>query len=151
MLVLRNFRHLPPLLRVVSIVGVLLILASLALSTVLVFHIQPFFPQSDADASRLQLVSLNLGLLGLIGAMLLTNFNMRMRQLGGTPFPLDTWRSQMLALMVLTALPLCGLLLALVLSPALKTYGIAFGISVLGMWVALGGFFWMLLWRAPAR
>ena len=151
MLALRNFRQLPPFLRAVSVVGLLLILASLALSTVLVFHIQPFYPPSAADSSRIQLVSLNLGLVGLIGGMLLTNYNIRMRQLGGIPFPLGTWRSQAIALVVLTAAPLCGLILGLYIPPLTKAYGVAFGISVLGAWIALGGFFWMLLWRPPAR
>lgn len=143
----RNFRRLPPLLRVVSIVGVVFILGSLALSTVLVLHVQPFFPLSAVDTSRIQLVSINLGMLGVIGAMVITNYTMRFRQMGGTQFPLDTWKSQSIAILVMAALPLCGLVLALVIPPSLKVYGIAFGISILGGWLALGAFLWMLFWR----
>lgn len=144
---MRYFRHLPPLLRMASVVGLLLILASLALSTALLFHVQPFLPQAAVDTSRMQLVSMNLGLLGLVVVIVILNHNIRFRQLATAQFPLSNWQSQLLAIAVLWVLPLCALAVALFFPPSLRIYSIAFGISVFGAWMTLGAFFWLLLWR----
>ena len=130
-----------------SVVGILLIVTSLALATVLFFHVQPFFPQSAEDTSRAQLVSMNLGLLGLAIVIVITNHNLRFRQMEGAQFPLSNRQRQLLAIVALWALPLCALAVALFFPPSLKIYGIAFGITVFGAWVTLGVFFWLLLWR----
>lgn len=47
--------------------------------------------------------------------------------------------------MLTSALPLCDLALAIVISPATKAYNFAFGISILGALALLVGMFVMII------
>lgn len=131
---MRFIRHLPPPLRVVGILGFLCILASLVLSTAQVFHLHPFSLPTGVYSSRIQLVAMNLGLLGL--AVIFTLNAYRMRHVN-MRLPLATWQRQARTILFVAILPLVALTLALVIPPTLSIYGIAFGISVLAAVVTL--------------
>lgn len=142
---MRAIRRLPPLLRAVYGWGFLYILVSLALSTVLLFHIQPFSTLSEADTRRIQLISMGMGVLGLIDIIVVMTYNTRFHQPNRRSFPFDSWQRQALAIVLTSALPLCGLALAIVISPATKAYNFAFGISILGALALLVGMFVMII------
>ena len=115
---MRNIRHiprLPPLRRMVSIVGLLLPLASLVL---LMLEFLSRWP-SDSEFNRMLAIALNLTMLGVAGTFAVGTYSMRFRRPDGGPVPLDSWQSQLLrALLLAAALPLFALALAVVITPA---------------------------------
>jgi heme/copper-type cytochrome/quinol oxidase subunit 1 len=110
---MRYFRRLPPLLRVASILGLLFALASLALIAELGVSLVTSFPQSPADSNRVfGLVALNVGMLSGACSTAVNTYSMRFRRPDRGPFPLSSWQSQVRAIVLLAALPLCALALA---------------------------------------
>lgn len=148
---MRYYRRLPPFSREIWIVGLLLTVASLVLSTVLVFQIRPFYPLVSADATRMQLISMNLGMLGFACLVGTIGSTFRLRQWDRLPLPVVSWQSQMRTIMLLAALPLCTLTWALFVPPSLRVYGLAFGIDMLEGWVVLIALFVLIVKRLPAR
>ena len=127
---MRYFRHMSPISRVFGAVGLLLILASFALASASLFMSWMSYPHVAAGLSRADLVSMDLGLLGLAVIIVLNDRNIR-RALDRPPFSPSSWQSQIRIILLVAALPLCGLSLAILLPPSLSIYGLAFGISAL--------------------
>ncbi len=114
---MRYFRRLPPLLRVVSLLGLLCVLASLVLLvSVLVTSLRSFpsFSRSPLDDERRGIMALNLGLLGGACSVAVSAYTTRFRRPNRGPFPLNSWQSQVQAIALGAALPLCALAVALV-------------------------------------
>ena len=147
---MRYFRRLSLFSRVAGTLGFLLILASLALATVSLIAFWSSHPHVAADDSRIQLVSMNFGILGL-AVIAVLNANTIRRQLDRRPFSPASWQSQMRAIMLLAALPLCALTWALFVPPSFSVYGLAFGIDMLEAWVLLIALFVLIVRRLPAR
>ncbi len=105
---MRNFRRLPPLLRVVIILGLVLPLASLALLSRMLpaMLLTSAWP---ADSHRVFAMASSLCLLGLCCSLVVTTYSTRFRHPDQGPFPLDSWQSQVRALVLATVLPLGAL------------------------------------------
>jgi len=114
---MRYFRRLPPLLRVASILGLLFPLASIALLIDLLATSLPSFPDMPPDFLRMLFIAANLGMLSGAFSYTLSIYSVRFRRPGGGQYPLDSWQSQVRAIGLLSALPLCAIALAL-FSPA---------------------------------
>jgi hypothetical protein len=119
---MRYFRRLPPLLRVASILGLLFALGVIALSTEIVVSFVTSLPsffqspadinQSPAESNRVLGVAINLGMIGGACSTAVNTYSMRFRRPDRGPFPLSSWQSQVRAIVLLAALPLCALALA---------------------------------------
>jgi hypothetical protein len=111
---MRYFRRLPPLLRVASLLGLLFPLASLVLLIPLLVTSLPSFPNSPPDFGRRGIIALNLGMLGGACSIAVNAYSTRFRRPDRGPFPLNSWQSQVRAIVVVAVLPSCALALALV-------------------------------------
>jgi hypothetical protein len=126
-----NFRRLPPLLRGTSILGLLFPLGSLALLGPMLVTTLPYFPRLPADFDRVLGIALNLGLLGWACSAVVNTYSVRFRQSDRGPFPLSSWQSQVRALALVAALPLCALVLAIALPSASPASFFVAGITLL--------------------
>jgi hypothetical protein len=116
---MRSFRRLPPLLRVVSLLGLLFPLASLALLVpVLVTSLRSFpqvLPEVDREVvSREVVIALILGLLGMTCTFAVNTYSTRFRRPDRGPLALGSWQSRVRAIVLVVALLVFALALALV-------------------------------------
>ncbi len=129
---MRYFRRLPPLLRGASLLGLLFALASIAVIIESLISSLSSVPASwSADGERLLLVGLNLGLLSGACSLAVNSYSTRLRRPDRGPFSLDSWQSQVRAIALLSALPLCGSALALVIPPTSLAFVVVFPITLL--------------------
>jgi hypothetical protein len=110
----RNFRRLPPHLRVVSILGLLLSLVSLALLGSALIAKALSFPLALWDSDHIYLIGVNLSMLSLACTLVGNTYSVRFRHPDSGPFPLSSWQCQARTLALLAALPLCALALTTV-------------------------------------
>lgn len=133
---MRYYRRLPPLLRVASILGLLFALTALALFVALfvarIDAILESIPQDQLSDYRWSAIGLNLGLLSGACSTAVNRYATRFREPPPAPLPLDSRRSQLLAILLPAALPLCAILLASVIPPKSDWFGVVFGVSLLG-------------------
>ncbi len=144
---MRSFRRLPPLLRVASLLGLLFPVASLTLLVSWLVTSLPSFSRSPPEPDfGPGLFALNLGLLGGACSCVVTTYRTRFRRPDRGPFPLGSWQSQMRAIVLLAALPLCALALALFIPPTPPALFLVslldIAISLLGAMVLLAAFVW---------
>jgi hypothetical protein len=136
---MRYFRRLPPLLRVASIVGLLFVLTDLALLILLinsfVMDLLSSSPHASRGVSRVGAIALNLSLLSLACSIVVNSYSRRFRQPDRGPFPLGSWQSQVRAILLLSALPLCAITLALFIPPTFLAFGVVFLLSLLALFV----------------
>lgn len=139
MLVSRNFLRLPPLLRVVDIVALLLALAALPLLGIAVATNLPFLPSAHPvsldggiHGMHFLLLGANVALLSIACSQVVDIYGLRFRQPAGGPFPLSSWRSQLRVVALLGALPLGALMLLLILPPGFPAFYLLFAASLLG-------------------
>jgi hypothetical protein len=131
---------LPPLLRVLSIVGLLLPLASI----VLLQQETPSPLASDAEFIRMLAMVLNLTMFGVACSFAVHTYSTRFLRPDGGPVPLAAWQSQLQALLLAAALPLFALALAVVITPATEPrYTNVFLISILAAGVSYGANLWL--------
>lgn len=158
---MRYFRRMPPLLRVASILGVLFPLASMILLVPLLIRglstisqlmdrsTSTQVPQLPVDFFRMLVIGQNLSILGLACVFIISAYSMRFRRRDGGPFLLDSWQSQVRAIALLAALPLCAIILALVTTQTLPLtfvfIPLACAISVFAVLVILVASFWVLV------
>ena len=103
-----HFRRLPPFLRVIVIVALMLPLAALTLlwQTVPALLSITAWP---ANSQRVFAITSSLVLLGLSCSSVVATYNTLFRHPDQGPFPLDSWQSQVRALVLATFLPLGAL------------------------------------------
>jgi hypothetical protein len=137
----RPIPRLPPLLRMVNIVGLLLPLASLVLLLLEVLSRLP----SDSEFNRMLAIALNLTMLGVACSFAVDTYSVRIRRPDGGPVSLDAWPSQLLrALLLAAALPLFALALAVIITPAIHpNYTNVFLITILAACVSYGANLWL--------
>jgi hypothetical protein len=146
---MRDFRRLPSLLRVASILGLLFSIASLVLfvAMIVVFitsrrsSLQP-----PADSSRMDDIALNLGMLGGACVFAVNAYRTRFRQMDRRSYRLNSWQSQVRAIGALAMLPLCAIILAVVIPQDSLAYLLVFGVSMLAALALLGAYLWMSTW-----
>jgi hypothetical protein len=132
---MRDFRPLPPLLRVARILGLLVPLAGFVAPIALV--LTKLFPQWTNDVVRVMVIALNLGLLSGACSLALRTYSTRFRQPDRGPFPLASWQSQVRAIVLAAAPTICALVLAVVISPTARAFEIVFPLSIIGAGVFL--------------
>jgi hypothetical protein len=135
--VMRSFRRLPPLLRVASLLGLLFYLTTLALLTDSCIMFLSSFPHAYQDSSPMFIIALNLLWLGSACVFAVNGYSTRFHRSDRGPFPLDSWQSQVRAIALLSALPLCGIVLALVIPPTSLAFVVVFPISLLAAVVVI--------------
>jgi hypothetical protein len=86
-------------------------------------------------------IALNLGMLGMACSIVVQTYSTRFRWLDAGLFLLDSWQSQLRALLMVTVLPLCALVLAVVTLPTQPT--VVFPISLLAGFVVVSALYWM--------
>jgi hypothetical protein len=127
---LHKFRRLPPLLRVMAIIGLLLPLATIVLLTPILVTAQATAAW-PAAYTRVQAIAASLGMLGLCCTLVVASYRMRFRCSGRGPFRLDSWPHQLRTLLLLAALPLCVLAWAVLIPPTQPGFGNVFLIQML--------------------
>jgi hypothetical protein len=127
---MRYFRHLPPLLRVVSILGWLFFLAAIALSGFAFVTNLSSYPQS---LIRVQAIAINLLRLGVACISAVDIYSTRFRQPDRRPSPLSSWPSQLWFIAVVAALSICSLVLAVVSLPTAGSFAFVFPIWMLAL------------------
>jgi uncharacterized membrane protein YbhN (UPF0104 family) len=129
---MRDFRRLPSHLRVVSLLGLLCLLAS----SLLFSHLFATFLSSlSGDSWRVLLMAVNLLIFGWTSLTVARNYRARIPQSDGGPFPLSSWQHQVWAIVLWTALPVCALALATFIPPTAAAFGIIFPATMLAMGV----------------
>lgn len=122
----RYFWRLPLHLRVLGIVGIiggLLPVASLLWLVPIVITSWSSPAGLPSPVYRVMALALNLAMLGLACILVVRIYCLRFRQPDDEKtFPLSSWQSQLRAITLLGALPLCGLVVALILPPVLAGY-----------------------------
>jgi len=112
---MRYFRRLPPLLRVVSIMGLLFFLTAVALLILVinssVMDLLSSSPHAFRDTFRLLGIGISLALLAQVCFFAVIGYSTRFRRTNRGPFPLDSWQSQVRFILLVSALPLCALAL----------------------------------------
>ncbi|MGZ3668052.1 MAG: hypothetical protein ACXVDA_26615, partial [Ktedonobacterales bacterium] len=102
------------------------------------------------DASRLEVIAVNLGSLCLVCAFAARFYSTRILQPDGRPLPLKSWQSLMWAIAPVAALPICAIVLAVVIPPASDAFEIVFPISIIGAVVLLVAYLSMRFRRRAA-
>ena len=130
-----GFLRLPPVLRVASLLRPLLPLGLFATFAPMVTE-AAWWPGSEvAHAIRLEVIALNLGVLGLGCVGIVHVYNSRFRQPDRERFPLESWQSQVRTMLALAAIPVCALVLALAIPPTASAFQFVFPVSLIGIFV----------------
>ncbi len=144
---MRDFRRLPPLLRVASILGLLFSLAPIAAIMVVLIASLSSSPQSGVYATRVAVIVGNLGVLSGACSVAVQTYSTRFRQPDRGPLPLASWQSRMRAIFLAAALPICALALAVFIPPTQSAFEIVFPVSIIGAVVLLAASLWMNIGR----
>ena len=141
---MRHFRRLPPFLRAVSILGLLLPIAALALWIPAMITKIPSMalsvPLALWGSDRILGVVLNLITLSGACTFVISTYSARFRQPDRTPVLLNSWQSQARTLALLAALPLCALVLILVIPTDSLAFLLALALSTLAVFMPLVAF-----------
>jgi hypothetical protein len=136
----RYFWRMPLHLRVIGIVGVLLGIASLAC----LVWLAPLLPvawsspsQLPSDFFRVLATALSAIMLGLACVIAVRIYCLRFREPHRKSFPLSSWQSQLRAVAVMGAVPLVGLVVALVLPSVPGTLPLELGITAVAAVVTI--------------
>ncbi len=142
---MRYFHRLPPLLRVVSILGLLFPVTTIVLLGSLLVARLLYFPQAPVDVNRVLGIVLNLNTLGGTCSLVVHIYSMRFRHPDSGSFPLSTWQSQAQTLALLASLPLCALVLTLVIPSDLPAYFLVIALTtLLAAIVVLVAYLWTI-------
>ncbi len=132
-----SFRRLPPVMRMASLLRPLFPLGLFAASAFLVTAGQWSSSRMGVYAVLVAVIAANLSLLGLACSLVVGAYNVRFRQPDRKTFPLDSWQSQVRAILAMAALPCCALVLAVVIPPTARAFEIVFPASIIGVIVFL--------------
>jgi hypothetical protein len=134
------FPRLPPLLRVMSSLGLLFVLTAGVVILAELPVIQASFPWLSLDAHRATVIGLNLIALSLDCTFVVNAYTLRFRRIGKQSYPLDTWPSQVRWWLLLATLPLCALMVAILL-PQTPLFDFLLGVPTLLAMVMVGAAF----------
>jgi hypothetical protein len=134
---MRNFRRLPPVLRVASLLGLLFPLGMMVAFTMALVTTRSSSPQAGVYASRVAVIAANLGAVGMASAFVVNTYCLRFRPLSRQPFPLESWKSQVRAILMPAVAPIGAMVLATVIPPTSSAFQIVFPISIIGVGVCL--------------
>ncbi len=131
-----NIRRLPPFLKVVFSVSLVCVVAAFAIHATLGTGWLIHRPLSTAGQKRWDDISFNLVMLGLAYSAVTNAYARRFQAHPPNPLPLDSMRKQVLAVLLLSAAPLCAIALEFVISPESAWFGVVYAVALLG---AAGG------------
>lgn len=146
---MRDFRRLPSLLRVASILGLLFSIASLVLfvaSFVVFFTSRRSSLQPPVDSWRTDNIALNLGMLGGACIFAINAYRTRFRQMDRRSFRLNSWQSQLQTIGALAMLPLCAIMLDVIIPQNDLAFLLASAVSMLAASALIGAYLWMSIW-----
>lgn len=132
-----RFRRLPPVLRMASLLRPLFPLGLFVAFALIITAGVWSSGHEGVYGSRVVVIALNLSLLGLGCTLVVRVYNARFRQPGREPFPLESWQSQVRTTLMLTAIPVCTLVFALVIPPTAGAFELVFPASLIGVFVCL--------------
>ena len=149
---MRYFDRLPPLLQVAVILGLMLLVAGIAVAgfAPIVFVFALIASQSSAsppwylDPIRLFVIALNLVVVAFACFFAVISYSRRFRRPDRGPFPLDSWQSQVRVIALLAALPLGALVVVLVLPLGWPADFLAIGITLLAVVALLAAYVWLI-------
>jgi hypothetical protein len=118
-------------MRVVRIVGLLLILPGVALLITSFVTSQSYAPPAFGEPARVWTIAMGLLGLSLVCTFVCLAYRTRLGRPGLGPLSLDSSQSQVRAILLLSALPLCGIALALVIPPTYELWLFWFGFPIL--------------------
>lgn len=116
-------------------------LTGIALLDVAIVMNLAIFHQSSLDAFRVQIIAANLGLLCFVCAFAVRLYSARFPHPDSSPLSLNSLQSLIGVTALVTALPICAIVLALIISPASDAFQIVFPISIIGAVVLLVAYF----------
>lgn len=134
------FRRLPPLLRVMSRLGLLFVLMAGVAFLAGLSIIQKSFPWLSLDAHRATGIELNLVALSLDCTFVVNVYTLRFRRAGKQSYPLATWPSQVRWWLLLATLPL-GALAMTILLPRTPLFDFLLDVPTLLAMVLVGAAF----------
>ncbi len=134
---MRDFRRLPPHLRGADGIERVFLAAGSVLTTLSAAVIQLSSRHSSVDLSPVGIIAVNLGLLCLVCAFAVRLYITLFRQPDRRPLTLNSLQSLIGVIALATALPICAIVLALIISPASDAFQIVFPISIMGAVVLL--------------
>ena len=146
----RQYRRLPPLLRVASVLGLVFALTSLLVFVVLLVVFIASRAAStppSMESYRQTEIAVNLSVLSGACTFTVNAYSARFRPGAREPFLLDGWQRQARAITALATLPLCAITLAIVISPDSNLFMLTFAVSLFGAGVLLVAYFWMMIKR----
>jgi hypothetical protein len=133
---MRYFRRLPPLLRVASLLSLLLPLGFFVLPLNGFVHMMSLSRTALLYGDLLVGIGLNLSMVGAACFVVVQSYTKRFREPGAPgPFPFDSWQSQMRAILLMAALPICALLLAVIIPLTSEASIIVLQVTGLGVFV----------------
>jgi len=138
----RPFLRLPPLMRVVDILALLCALAGMVLVVEAFLTMLSSFPHWLMGSTT---IAMNLSMLGFACTIVVRTYSMRFRWPDDRPYLLDSWQSQVRALVIVATVPLGALVLAVVIPPTQPAFEIALIVSMLAAIVVVAALFWMPL------
>jgi hypothetical protein len=148
---MHKFRHLPPLLRGASLLGVLLALVGIALflKILIAIFLSAADPHRSADNTLVWMIALTLFPVSQAFDFPSRLYLVHRRRPDRQPFPLDSWQSQVRTFLLVTALPLGTLALAVVIAPTSRAFAGVISLSILEALVLFGASM-LIEHRAPA-
>lgn len=132
-----NFRRLPPVLRVASLLRPLFPLGLFAAVALMVAAGAWSSGQEMVWSSRMEVIAVNLGVLGLGSSLVVHAYNSRLRHLGAEAVPLASWQGQVKTLLALATIPVCAIVMAVVISPTVDAFQFVFPASLVGVFVCV--------------
>lgn len=132
-----SFRRLPPVLRAVSLLRPLCPLG-LFVAFAYTASVGTWSSAHEGlSASRVAVIAINLGVVGLGCSAVVYIYNSRFRQPDRATFPLASWQSQVRTMLALTIIPVAALVLAVAIPPTARAFELVFPASIIGAIVCL--------------
>ncbi|HEX8035579.1 MAG TPA: hypothetical protein VF510_17100 [Ktedonobacterales bacterium] len=147
---MRYFRRLPPRLRGASGLERAFLAIGVTLATLSSAVAQLSSRHSSVDLGPMEAVAADLGLLCVVCAFAVDLYSTRFRQPDGRPLTHRSWQSLIGFIVLAAALPICGIVLAVVIPPASDAFDINFPIPLIGMAVLLAAYLSMRFRRRAA-
>lgn len=132
-----SLRHLPPVLRVASLLRPLFPLGLFVTFAYLISAGAWTSAHDGLYAARVGVIAINLGVVGLGCSAVVYVYNARFRQPDRTTFPLTSWQSQVRTMLALTIMPVVALVMAMVIPPTASAFQLVFPASIIGGVVCL--------------
>lgn len=137
-MLIRHFRQVPLLIKVAGVLALVCSATAIVLSANLFMLLQQSYPAVPVVNDRMQTLSMGLGELSLACTLAVGLYSTRIRKAPpepfppGAPLPTDSWKRQLVTILIPAMFPLCVITLALILPLGSPLIGIAFVLGAIG-------------------